>query len=107
VFDELKTKAGREKAIRLLVELITDVTSVNAMSLRGVPTAAFPVCVVHDMMACWAQEAAERMQIEKHLLYVSPVACLSVGLQVCMSDPSNVRKLRLLQHTINGFAIVL
>jgi len=82
VFDERKTQAGREKVIRLLVELITDLSSANAQQLRGVPTAAVPVCVLHDMLACWAQEAAEKLQIEKHLLYVSPVACLSIGLQV-------------------------
>lgn len=87
VFEERKTQSGRDKAIRLLVELITDISSPSALQLRGVPTATFPVCVLHDMLACWAQEAAEKLQIEKHLLYVSPVACLSIGFQVCRLWP--------------------
>lgn len=82
VFQERKTQAGRDRAIKLLVELMTDVSSPNAQELRGVPTAAVPICVLHDMMACWAQEAAAKLGIEKHLLYVSPVCCLSIGLQV-------------------------
>lgn len=64
------------------MELITDISSANAQHMRGVPTMPFPVCVLHDMMGCWAQEAAEQLHIEKYLLYVSPVACLSIGLQV-------------------------
>ena len=82
LFHERNTQAGREKAIRLLVELITDITSPKALQLRGVPTAAFPVCVLHDGLACWAQEAAEKLHIEKHLLYTSPAACLSISIQV-------------------------
>ncbi|KAG0565988.1 hypothetical protein KC19_7G029400 [Ceratodon purpureus] len=81
IFEERKTQAGREKGIKLLVELIIDITSPKALQLRGVPTAAFPVCVLHDSMACWAQEAAEKLQIEKHLLYTSPTACLSIAIQ--------------------------
>lgn len=82
LFEERKTQPGREKVVKLLVELITDMTSPKALQLRGVPTAAFPVCVLHDAMACWAQEAAERLRIEKHLLYTSPAACLSISFQV-------------------------
>jgi hypothetical protein len=83
LFQERKTQAGREKAVKLLVHLITDITSPKALQLRGVPTASFPVCVLHDLMSCWAQEAAERLHIEKHLLFTSPAACLSITTQVC------------------------
>lgn len=82
VFAELATPAGREKRCRLLVELITDLSSPSAQQLRGVPTAASPVCVLFDMLAGWAVDASEKLRIPKHLLYVSPVTCLSVGLQV-------------------------
>ncbi|XP_073389612.1 UDP-glycosyltransferase 72B1-like [Physcomitrium patens] len=78
---ERNTQAEREKTVKLLMELITDISSPNAQLLRGVPTAAFPVCVLHDMMSCWAQEAAERLQIERHLLYVSAVSALSCTFQ--------------------------
>jgi hypothetical protein len=69
LFQERKTQAGREKAVKLLVHLITDITSPKALQLRGVPTASFPVCVLHDLMSCWAQEAAERLHIEKHFFF--------------------------------------
>ena len=82
LLEERKTAAGRAKAVKQLVALIKDITSPNALQLRGVPTAAFPVCVLHDLMACWAQEAAEELRIEKHLLFTSPAACLSIDLQV-------------------------
>jgi len=80
LFMKRQTAAGREQASRLLVELITEmISSKAAPQLRG---AGFPVCVLHDKDAGWAQDAAQKLRIEKHLLYVSNVACLSIGLQV-------------------------
>lgn len=40
-----------------------------------------PVCILHDMFECWAQEVADRLHIPKHLLYVSPASALSCALQ--------------------------
>ncbi|KAG0564621.1 hypothetical protein KC19_8G125900 [Ceratodon purpureus] len=81
LLEEWKTDAGKAKASRLLVEAVRDMSSPNAQALRGVPTVDFPVCVMHDMVTCWAQDAAEELGVEKHMLYLSPVGTLSIGLQ--------------------------
>jgi len=81
VFDERNTDAGKEKVIRLVVEAIEDMCSPNAMQLRGVPTAAFPCVILHDFLTTWAQDAADKLGIQKHLLFVSPVSALAIALQ--------------------------
>lgn len=72
----------REAVIRLLQEAVTDVASLQSRQLRGVPPAAPPACVVHDMFTPWAQEAAVKLHIDKHLFYVSSASLLSLALQV-------------------------
>ncbi|KAG0558974.1 hypothetical protein KC19_10G069100 [Ceratodon purpureus] len=71
----------REAVIRLLQEAVTDVASLQSRQLRGVPPAAPPACVVHDMFAPWAQGAAVKLHIGKHLFYVSSASLLSLALQ--------------------------
>ncbi|XP_024364407.1 UDP-glycosyltransferase 72B1 [Physcomitrium patens] len=67
--------------IRLLEEAVRDVGSPQSLQLRGVQPANPPQCIVHDMFTEWAQEAAEALHIEKHLLYVSPACSLSCDLE--------------------------
>ncbi|KAG0562121.1 hypothetical protein KC19_9G120000 [Ceratodon purpureus] len=69
------------EVMRLLREAVTDVGSPQSWKLRGVAPASPPVCILHDMFVPWAQEAAEKLQIESHLLYVSAAAALSVDLE--------------------------
>jgi len=71
-----------EAVIALLQAVVADIASPKSQQLRGVAPAAFPVCILHDMFISWAQEAAENLQIQKHLLYVSGAIVLSVDLQV-------------------------
>lgn len=72
----------RAAVIRLLQDAVTDVASPHSWSLRGVAPSTPPVCILHDMFVPWAQEAAENLGIETHLLYVSSAATLSVDLEV-------------------------
>jgi hypothetical protein len=41
-----------------------------------------PMCILHDMFSTWAQVVADKLHIEKHLLFVSPVHFLASNLQV-------------------------
>lgn len=90
VFDERNTDAGREKVIKLVVEAIEDMCSPNAMQLRGVPTAAFPCVIMNDFLTTWAQDAADMLGIQKHLLFVSPVSALAITLQVPLPTLSSI-----------------
>lgn len=82
----------RLAVIRLLEEVVKDVASPQSWDIRGVSPATPPLCILYDMFVTWAGEAAANLHIEKHLLYVSPAACLSVDLQVCLAGNLAWRK---------------
>jgi hypothetical protein len=72
----------RLEVMRLLREAVTDVASPQSRQLRGVAPATPPLCILLDMFVPWAQEAAEQLHIETHLLYVSSATSLSLDLEV-------------------------
>lgn len=79
---KLRQPQGAQKAIQLLEELIVDVGSADSWTSRGVSPTCPPVCVLYDMFAAWAYEAARKLHIEGHLLYVSNVQTLAIALTV-------------------------
>lgn len=72
----------KEVAIKLLEELVTDVGSPESQKLRGVAAAGPPICILHDMFNTWVQVVADKLYIEKDLLFASPVHFLATYLQV-------------------------
>ncbi|KAG0598706.1 hypothetical protein M758_12G094800 [Ceratodon purpureus] len=79
--EKMREREVELEVVRLMQELVVDVSSPMAQLLRGVEPAAAPVCVLHDMFVPWAQEVADRLGIEKHLLFVSNASALSLALQ--------------------------
>jgi hypothetical protein len=82
-------KVGNDEergVIQLLRELVTDIALPASLQLRGVQPAGSPVCIVYDTFNIWAQTAAKELNIESHLLWVSPACSLSCSLEVqCLS----------------------
>lgn len=79
--DRMRDRAVELEVVRLMQEAVVDLGSPAARHLRGVEPATAPVCIVHDMFVPWAQEVAEKLGIEKHLLYASNACALSLALQ--------------------------
>jgi hypothetical protein len=81
--DRMRDREVELEVVRLMQEAVIDLGSPSSRHLRGVEPATAPVCIVHDMFVPWAQEVAEKLGIEKHLLYASNACALSLALQVC------------------------
>lgn len=81
-FAVLESRDEEERMVKLLAELIEDISSPESQKLRGVPPAAPPVVILHDMFTSWCQQVGDHFHLEKHMLFVSSTAALSVELQV-------------------------